>query len=308
MVQRTDEITETPEHAVSSLKERIPAISPSIGSESHCLPDPSAEHVFKEKLGAFEKRAEQAVLLMRRSLQNPPTIAELAEDSRVTPWHFIRQFRRTVGIPPGQYLSALRIEEAKKLLLDTSERVTDICFTLGFNSLGSFTSRFTSVVGLSPSAFRNLPDRFSPNLLDRRTEEQEKRLLLWKGPEIQGVIKAPESFSGPIFVGLFPKPISEGFPESCRILAGAGSFRMPLSQGGKFLLVAGICSFDDPSSYLVSGGRILQGIAPVFQVEGGRISEIEIRPPRSLAPPILVALLACLLATSESGVQHKRAR
>ena len=129
---------------------------------------PQSEDLAHEKAHVFEKRAEEAIRTMRRFLRKPPSIPELAEEARITPWHFIRQFRRTVGIPPGEYLAALRIEFAKILLLKTPEKVTNICFDLGFSSLGSFASRFTSLVGVSPVAFRRLADAFSPRDLENR--------------------------------------------------------------------------------------------------------------------------------------------
>lgn len=238
----------------------------------------------------FEKRAEEAIRTMRRFLQEPPSVSELAEEARVTPWHFIRLFRRTVGIPPGEYLAALRIEFAKTLLLKTPEKVTDICFDLGFSSLGSFTSRFTSLVGVSPVAFRRLADEFSPKRLTTQVEQQER----WQSyPGLRGTVKAPVSFSGPIFVGLFPKPIPERFPEASTLLMGPGPFQIPHASPEGFLMAAGIGSFHDPTSYLIPNDCLLVGVLPLPD-RADRELELHLRPPEPLDPPILVALLACL--------------
>lgn len=238
----------------------------------------------------FEKRAEGAIRSMRQCLFDPPSIHELAEEARVTPWHFIRLFRRTVGIPPGEYLAALRIEYAKTLLLKTPEKVTDICFDLGFSSLGSFTSRFTALVGVSPTAFRGLVDTFSPKCLAAQMDRQA-RWQSFRG--LKGFIKAPASFSGPVFVGLFPKPIPERFPVASTLLMGPGPFLIPNASRTGFLMAAGISGFHDPVHYLIPNENLLVGVLPLQNPVEGEL-ECCLRPLEPLDPPILVALLACL--------------
>ncbi|MHB1606037.1 MAG: helix-turn-helix transcriptional regulator [Leptospirales bacterium] len=242
----------------------------------------------------FERRAQDAVRTMRRFLQTPPSIPELAEEARVTPWHFIRLFHRTVGIPPGEYLAALRIDYAKQLLLGTPERVTDICFDLGFSSLGSFTSRFTALVGVSPVSFRRLADDFSSKKLENQLERQERWLRSPSEKGIRGVIKTPGPFSGPIFIGLFPKPIPERFPKASILLMGPGPFRIPHAAPEGFLMAAGIGSSHDPAAYLVPNECLLVGVLPLGEDSDQDRLEIHLRPPKPLDPPILVALLACL--------------
>lgn len=252
---------------------------------------PPSEALAHGNANVFEQRAEEAIHSMRRFLKAPPSVPELAEEARVTPWHFIRLFRRTVGIPPGEYLAALRIEFAKTLLLKTPEKVTDICFDLGFSSLGSFTTRFTSLVGVSPVAFRRLVDGFSQKDLENQIARQEK----WSQyPGLRGMIRAPSSYSGPVFVGIFPKPIPERYPKASILLMGPGAFHIPGAKPEGFLMAAGIGSFHDPSSYLIPSECLLVGVLPLaFATDPERL-DLTLRPPGPLDPPILVALLACL--------------
>jgi AraC-like DNA-binding protein len=63
-------------------------------------------------------------------------------------------FTRAFGETPHQFVTRRRIEEAKKLLLAENQSVTDICFNLGYESLGSFSTKFRALTGLSPAAFR----------------------------------------------------------------------------------------------------------------------------------------------------------
>ncbi len=73
--------------------------------------------------------------------------------------HFSREFRRTFGEPPHSYLLTRRLERAASLLRSTDQSVAEICFSVGLQSVGSFTSSFTRTFGLSPTAYRA---RFPP--------------------------------------------------------------------------------------------------------------------------------------------------
>ncbi len=77
-----------------------------------------------------------------------------ARQACLSPFHFNRVFARAFGETPHEFVTRMRIEEAKKLLLSENDSVTDICFDLGYESLGSFSTRFRSLTGLSPAAFR----------------------------------------------------------------------------------------------------------------------------------------------------------
>lgn len=70
-------------------------------------------------------------------------------------YHFIRAFRETYGETPGQYLTNRRIERAEDLLRTANLTVTEICYLVGFNSLGTFSARFKTWTGLTPSEYRS---------------------------------------------------------------------------------------------------------------------------------------------------------
>jgi AraC-like DNA-binding protein len=68
--------------------------------------------------------------------------------------HFIRAFRAAYGETPGRYRTRRRIERACDLLRSANLTVTEICYLVGFTSLGSFSARFSEVTGMSPTAYR----------------------------------------------------------------------------------------------------------------------------------------------------------
>src|ERR1700687_3464222 len=80
---------------------------------------------------------------------------QLARVAGVSKFHFARSFKATYGETPIRYLSRRRVERAQDLLRAANLTVTEICLLVGFASLGSFSARFTQVVGESPTAYRN---------------------------------------------------------------------------------------------------------------------------------------------------------
>lgn len=84
----------------------------------------------------------------------PLTVADLARAARLSPAHFSREFQRTFGEAPHQYLQTRRLERAAALLRNTDRTVTEICFAVGLASLGSFSTSFQRLYGTSPMAYR----------------------------------------------------------------------------------------------------------------------------------------------------------
>jgi transcriptional regulator GlxA family with amidase domain len=91
---------------------------------------------------------------MDRDYSQPLDIPRLAKIAYVSDAHFIRTFRATFGETPHRYLQRRRVERAMFLLGETERSVTDICFEVGFGSLGTFSRTFHAIVGDSPSAYR----------------------------------------------------------------------------------------------------------------------------------------------------------
>jgi len=82
------------------------------------------------------------------------SLADAAALAGLSPFYFHRLFANAFGETPHEFVTRLRIDHAKKLLLAGNHSVTDICFDAGYESLGSFSTRFHSLTGFSPAAFR----------------------------------------------------------------------------------------------------------------------------------------------------------
>jgi AraC-like DNA-binding protein len=103
---------------------------------------PSARHLLRARDLADRRYAE------------PLDVPELARAARLSPAHFSREFARAFGETPHRYLLTRRLERAAALLRTTDRSVADICMTVGLRSVGSFTTSFGRMYGLSPTAYR----------------------------------------------------------------------------------------------------------------------------------------------------------
>src|SRR5215471_11946039 len=100
------------------------------------------------------RRLRRARDRMDREYAQPLDVPALARTALMSPGHFSRRFREAYSETPYSYLMTRRIERAKALLRRGDLSVTDVCFAVGCTSLGSFSARFTELVGESPSAYR----------------------------------------------------------------------------------------------------------------------------------------------------------
>ncbi len=91
---------------------------------------------------------------MDREYAQPLDVEALARGEHMSAGHLSRQFREAYGEPPYSYLMTRRIERAMALLLRDDLSVTEVCFAVGCSSLGTFSTRFTELVGMPPSAYR----------------------------------------------------------------------------------------------------------------------------------------------------------
>ncbi len=105
-------------------------------------------------LETFNRRLLRARDAMDRNFARPLDVTGLARVAHVSEAHFIRTFRATFGETPHRYLQRRRVERSMFMLRETERSVTDICFDVGFTSLGTFSRTFRDIVGVTPTAYR----------------------------------------------------------------------------------------------------------------------------------------------------------
>lgn len=256
--------------------------------------------VLADTAAAHQLAVEQVIQAMHMRLHEPPALETLAAIAGLSPFHFSRVFRQVTGIPPGEFLAALRLDAARRLLLTTTLDVTAICYEIGYSSPGSFTTRFTARFGLAPRTLRQLATRFVPPALER--EQGGPTALLPLSPAdgcLSGQISAPDPALRLIFVGLFPRPIPQQRPLACTRLAAPGPYRIAAVPDGTYhLLVAALPWSSDPQTFLLPGQDLLVGrSAGALTRQHGRwygMTDVALRPPRLTDPPLLVFLPALL--------------
>lgn len=218
---------------------------------------------------------------------------KLANQTFYSPYHFDRIFRSITGIPPRLYLSALRFQWSKKLLLKSTLSATEVGQTVGYSSFGTFSSKFSTFIGLSPQQFRNFIERkmlVLSELKDIRIPEENRSLL---NIVIEGSIDAPKEFHGVICVGLFTKPIPMGKPVSCTMIFEPGKYAISNVPDGTYYIMSIAFSWDDPLDEYLHPENSLRGKASGKIVVTGGIakgeSNVTLRPPRFYDPPMLVS-------------------
>ncbi|MFD1832767.1 helix-turn-helix domain-containing protein [Streptomyces desertarenae] len=242
---------------------------------------------------AIEHAVHRVIDDMRTNLGQDLTIDDMARTAMFSKFHFTRVFKDVTGTSPGRFLSALRLQEAKRLLIDTEFSVADISSMVGYSSVGTFSSRFKACVGVSPSVYRELggfADSIGPESPAGSGASSARTTL-------RGQVHLPEDRSeGHCYVGLFPTPVPQGRPTRCRVLNAPGPFELnDVPDGTWYLLVH---SVPYGQEHLTSGScdRDSVSVGRYGPVTVGADTlplpvDITLRPLDVFDPPVLLALL-----------------
>jgi AraC family transcriptional regulator len=101
-----------------------------------------------------ERRITAALRRIEAHADEPLSLADLAREAAMSPYHFLRSFRAMVGMTPHQFILHTRLNRAAVRLRRTADSVSTIAFAAGFNDLSTFNRRFQRIMGLSPSTYR----------------------------------------------------------------------------------------------------------------------------------------------------------
>jgi AraC family transcriptional regulator len=235
----------------------------------------------------------------------PLSLDAMADSAFLSRFYFSRLFRSTTGTSPGRFLTAIRLYKAKNLLLETDMSVTDIAYGVGYNSLGTFISRFTRSVGISPARYRWLAEQGIPQLArptavgPRRRGTISGRLAL---PPIDVPVK--------VYVGVFDSPIVQGLPAACDILEASGSYILRDVPEGEWYVRAAAIALDDIASQPSMRRPLAVGAHDPIAVIGGTslTVDLELHHTGIFDLPILIALPELDSHTAASRGRHLRSR
>jgi len=211
---------------------------------------------------------------------------DLAAVAALSPFHFIRKFSRATGVTPGNFLAAIRIAQAKWLLHTTALRVSDIMYSVGYHSVGTFTRKFTASVGKPPTIYRASAVEMSfPN-----------------GPSglpatgtVTGILDTPAgSPVHTVVVGVFAGPAAWGRPERIAVLDRPGPWRLEGIRPGVYHVtaVASLDCWNDERRTVPIRDPAAVGTAGPLTVLPGSVHSVRLRllPWPRLRMPVLFPL------------------
>lgn len=183
--------------------------------------------------------AAAASSFIRDHLTDPLSVADIADHVGYSEFHFSRIFSSVVRSSPIPYLTALRFQRAKQLLLTTDEPVVDICHAVGFSSTGTFSRRFAAEVGVAPGRIRHLAQDVS----DRRPPAHTLAVGLTRGT-LRGTVRLTDEARArvgqepQVWVGLFETPRPARRPLSGTLRYGEGPFSIAVPTEAPWLMAA----------------------------------------------------------------------
>jgi len=237
---------------------------------------------------------ERVIRHMRREPAGPLPLDEMADIACMSRFHFVRTFREETSISPGRFLAALRIEKAKRLLLDTTRPVTAVCLEAGYASIGTFTHLFTQCVGVSPNRFRTLRDDLHAGAMPKRlpTEFLASAANI-SAAKLTGSVSNTPGPDGLVFIGLFRSRIPRGQPLAGVVVSGPSGFTLALPSPhckGNLSAFALSESADATDYLLPSCDWTWCASAAVSRARNRRTIELHLRALSIFDPPTLFAL------------------
>lgn len=269
------------------------------GTELVTIPHLKKEHGWKEgvrKVVDQYSEIDEVIAYIHQHIYDQLPLSRLANHVAYSPYHFTRIFKERIGLSPLYYVSSLRLQKAKDLLLHTNLSVRDIGLEIGQQSLGTFTTRFTERVGLTPSHFRNsalqADDCFRS--LQKLKDWRSSQSISNQHARIEGTVQATIPFEGVILIGLFAKPIPEGLPLYGTLLSSLGDFCFTGVKPGTYYLMAtsvswGMQAMDFllPHTTLRTRSKEPIIVKPYSSVPH---QQVMLHVPRPDDPPILISL------------------
>ncbi|MBT2679380.1 helix-turn-helix transcriptional regulator [Bacillus sp. ISL-35] len=245
---------------------------------------------------------------MKENINEELTSEKLAEVAGYSSYHFSRIFKDVTGVSPRHYLSALRIEAGKEQLIDSaSDSILKTLLNIGFQSLGTFSSKFKQFVGQSPKQFQKNAEELH-RYMNSLDEFPNDLVVDVKLPAVRCKVEAPEDFKGLIFVGLFPRPIPDQAP-----LAGAAIRNTQrevtfygLPPGTYYALAAAIPWSLNPRDYFLLRKNLRGKAEESIKISSETVADvfIKLRDPLPYDPPILINLPS-LLFEKDSKLEEK---
>lgn len=251
-----------------------------------------------------------AARFLAEHAHEPIVLGDVADHVGYSPFHLARVFEQHLGVSPGQYLAAHRFQCAKELLLAGDEQVIDVCFAVGFSSVGTFTRRFTAAVGVSPTALRRLPDVMAASRPEPVHIPGDARHggVVTGSVHLSDVAAAVLGHTVEIYVGLFRRRAASGFPISGSLLGGTREFMLTgVPAGVYWLLATALPARDDPCKQLLPVRGVVGAFPRPLRVgaDGQRLHhDVSLDLADDWLTPVVVALPSLVIGSAQDWRRH----
>jgi AraC family transcriptional regulator len=237
-----------------------------------------------------EKAVMRVIELLRSDPSRTWSIRDMARAAFMSPFHFIRVFQEVAGIPPCKFQWALKLHTAKQLLLLTNMSILDTSRKVGYSSLGTFTRRFSELVGFSPNRFRHFAKTAHSAEFQRAMDGYAPPAAC--EPALTGRVHPPPRFRGTIILACFASRIPQGRPLQYAVADSSQIFRVRRPGHRNFYLHAFGIPRSDANTCWFSDEHMLRGdIRCVVSTAADHVpEELFLRDARPSDPPVLLAM------------------
>jgi AraC family transcriptional regulator len=244
----------------------------------------------------YVERIARVVAQLRTEPELTLSLSEIADIAALSPFHAIRVFRLITGYTPAAMQTALRVQEAKRLMAFERATVTEACFAVGFSSLGSFSQRFATLCGVNPSEFRAQASRVEEFVDDLTSLARNPNLEPFERNFVSGSVIGHQDGPALFFVGLYPPGPPMGRPLYGDVLTDPGEFVIRHVPDGTYQIYCAVIAQPDrlsdwslpDSEVQTGGGQIVQ----MMLGEPVRDVQIDLQPRTMILTPIMTALMA----------------
>lgn len=254
----------------------------------------------------------RSVECMRENIGDSHSLSSLARSVPLSPFHFHRVFRQLTAATPARFLAALRMAEAKRLLATTSTSVTDICMQVGYSSLGTFTTQFTRLVGVSPRRFRRLIEPVADRSFDTVLAAIQAAVVVPAVVQVSSAVTGEPASGALALVGLFPSGIPQEQPVACAVVSVPSIASFGNVTDGDYYVLA--MSFNRSATVLDTlvcedSAACFVGVSPVtVRIRDGRSTSlaplpVQLRARRLIDPPLVLALPLLLAAEVDRQIE-----
>jgi AraC family transcriptional regulator len=222
------------------------------------------------------------------------SVNEMAKIAYMSHFHFIRVFEAVTGTSPWKFHWALKLHLAKGLLLSTKMPIIDISLEVGYNSHGTFTRRFTELVGLSPNRFRRIARSTDMQFFMQSLRQQQN---IERTPtQIRGRVTPPPQFKGAMIVVCFPTALPQGRPLAYAWTDSDNRYSIEYPQTDSFYMQAFALPTDEGNLPWFMGESVLRS-AEILHILDPHSSDIHdtavsfsIRSQKPTDPPVLFSI------------------